>query len=135
MSTANGPLKSLAIFAVVSTVVILGGTYFPGPFTAEYEVKTAAHVACNDYINIVRFKRPDDRGWQRNFTALAGKAGVRLSEEQFDFKVVEGVELECHFRAKWRSQTDIILIGDILGIPPIKLIHDLDMVHKVRRKY
>lgn len=135
MHVANGPLKTILILAVVLVVVVLGGTYFPGPFSAEYEVKTAARIACNEMLRA----RQEPEAVQRakdKFVLKAGAASVRLAPEQYLFEMsTVGENYECHFVAKWRSTTEIFLVGYLFSIPPLQLVHHIDMVHKVLRKY
>jgi len=135
---AEGPLKKLIFILVVFVVVVLVGTWLE-PFAAEYEVKTAAKIACNDYMAMMRSNTPNaNRQWETRFVQSARRAGVALKNDQYDFQagnIADRQEITCRFIVAWRSVTPIILVGDVLGLPPMSLVHRLDYVHKVKRNF
>jgi len=133
---AEGPLKKLVFFLVALVVVIAVGTYLI-PFSAEYEVKTAAKVACNEYRMSARGGNADDRSWETKFVARARVAGVQLREDQYNFTLSNDFDdATCRIQIKWIDKTTAILIGDIVTeLPPLTILHSIDYVHRVKKKY
>ena len=133
---AEGPLKKLIFVVVAFVVVIAVGTYLI-PFAAEYEVKTAAKVACNDYRLVSRAGNVNDRSWEKKFLDRARVAGVQLRDDQYNFTLSTDLgDATCRIQIKWIDKTTAILIGDIVTeIPPLTLLHSIDYLHRVKKNY
>ncbi|HEY1099603.1 MAG TPA: hypothetical protein VGF99_11780 [Myxococcota bacterium] len=132
---AEGPLKKLLFIIVAFALVILVGTWLE-PFTAEYEVKTAGKIACNSILQNIRYNEPHRREWEATFVQKARVAGVMLTNEQYNFEPGTAYDdMTCHFVVAWRSTTPLIFIGDLFDLPPMKLLHRLDYVHKVKKNW
>ncbi len=135
---AEGPLKKLLVALGVFAVLVLVGTWLE-PFSAEYEVKTAAKIACNDFMAIKRSNTPNAPGtWEAKFLQQSRKAGVLLNSDQYDFQagdISNRQEIKCHFIIAWRSVTPLLLIGELFALPPMTLVHRLDYVHAVKRNF
>jgi hypothetical protein len=130
----EGPLKTLLLSLTALTLVVLVGS-FVGPFTTEYEVKTAARVACNEYRQAVR-SNSDTRDWEKTFINGARQAGVQLGPNQYSFELGNDYEYAtCKIRVKWFEQVPLFLIADATDIKPIKYLHDINYEHRVRKKY
>jgi hypothetical protein len=130
----EGPLKVLLLSLTALALIIVVGT-FVGPFATEYEVKTAARMACNEYRNAVR-ANSDTRSWETSFVAAARRAGVTLAHNQY--KLVLGNDYDyatCDIRVKWFEQVPVFLLADATDIKPIKYLHDINYTHRVRKKY
>jgi hypothetical protein len=131
-------LKKVVIFLVVLAAGVGIGTYL-GPWTAEYDVKTAAKLACNTLIKNAKYNLPDDGKWRSDFERKARTAGVKLTKEQYAFSVERLGNIgfdRCNFKAAWRSTTPWLFVSDFFdGVPPLTLVHRLDTKHDVRLAY
>ncbi len=125
------------IFVVLILVVVVGGGTCLQPWTTEYEVKTAAKIACNDYIRVV--KGYGDPKWAEGFVRRASIAGVKLKEGQyaFDFKDNPGASTHrCNYKIAWRSTTPWFGLSDFFpDIPPLRQVHRLDSFHELPKSF
>jgi len=132
---AEGPLKKLIVALVIFATVVVIGTYSE-PFSAEYEVKTAAKIACNTMVQDAKWTaQPGRNTWETTFVNKARGAGVTLTPEQYAFEIELGRnENVCKAAVAWRSSTELILVGFLLDLPPMKIVHRLDINHTVKSK-
>lgn len=132
---AEGPLKKLIFVLVAFAAVVVLGTYSE-PFSAEYEIKTAAKVACNTMVQDAKWKEEVRNTWEKPFVMKARTAGVTLTPEQYAFEITTGRnENVCKAAIAWRSSTPFILVGFLFDLPPMKIVHRLDINHTVKSKY
>ncbi len=130
----EGPLKTLLLLLTSLGLVIVVGTVV-GPFATEYEVKTAARVACNEYRSAVR-GNADTRSWETSFVSAAQRAGVTLGPNQHRFELGDDNEYAtCKIRVKWFEEVPVFLLADAIDLKPIKYLHDINYLHRVRKKY
>ena len=129
-------MKKLIMVLIAFVFVIAAGTWL-GPWTAEYEVKTAAKMSCNDRIK--EKQGFGDLKSDETFIKKANVAGVRLKPGQFAFSVEEKRNLglwSCHYKVAWKSSSAVFLIGDFLpDVPPLNLVHRLDAFHEIKSSY
>lgn len=130
----EGPLKTLLLLLATCVGIIAVATFLT-PFSTEYEIKTAAKVACNEYAQEVRYKYPT--GWEDKFLRRASVAGVKLGPSQYNFEVEEdNVSMICNAEIKYRTSTTAAFIGDIVTeIPPLVQIRHIKFRHSVAKKY
>ena len=126
--SAESNLSKLVVGTIILVVVVLGGTYLT-PWSAEYEVKTAARIACSHLITVAKYNDTKNP-WEENFIRKSNAAGVRLKKGQylFDMKEVknEGV-WRCHFKAAWRSSTPWMLVSAVFPeAPPLEYVNRID---------
>jgi hypothetical protein len=132
---AEGPLKTLIIVLVLGAVA-LGLYTLSGPYSAEYEVKTAAKVVCNTIIQNHKYNKPDLNNWEQTFVTRARVAGVTLKPGQYAFEVKkDGENWECAIQVAWRSTTMVPFLSDYFTIEPLNIVHRIDYTHKVKRSY
>ena len=129
-------MKKIILILVVAALVIAAATYL-GPWATEYEVKTAARIACND---LILEKRTGSTGKAlEGFVRKSSTAGVKLKEGQYAFSLEEskGERLwRCHYKVAYKSSTPVFLIADFFtDVPPFTLVHRIDAVHEVRSTY
>ena len=130
----EGPLKTLLLSLTALALVILVGTFI-GPLLTEYEVKTAARIACNDYRKELRAGE-DKHEWEKTFVGAARRAAVQLQSNQYDFELGGDSEVHtCRIRVKWFENVPVFLLSDATDIKPIKYLHSIDYTHSVKRKY
>jgi hypothetical protein len=135
VSAAEGPLKTVVFLLVVFAAVVVLGTYSE-PFAAEYEVKTAAKIACNTMVRDPNRQDPSRNIWEKPFLLKARTAGVTLTPEQYAFDLtMNRNENVCKAAIAWRSSTEFILVGFLFEMPPMKIVHRLDINHTVKAKY
>jgi hypothetical protein len=113
----------LCIGAVLMVVIVT----FQEPYFKAYQIKLIARTTCQDFTNEVKSKSPEN---QREAAArfpreVAANAGVKITKDQFQFesKPTAGVEWECICRGKVTMETSWFLVGDILGLEPVKTTH------------
>jgi hypothetical protein len=130
----EGPLKTLLLLIAACVGIITAATFLT-PFGTEYEIKTAAKVACNEYAQEVRYKTP--MGWEAKFLRRASAAGVKLEPSQYKFEVEQdNVAMICNAEIKYRTSTTAAFIGDIVTeIPPLVQIRHIKFRHSVAKKY
>jgi hypothetical protein len=132
---AEGPLKTLIILLAVFALFIVLGTYSE-PFSSEYEVKTAAKIACNTMVRDPNRQDPSRNIWEKPFVQKARAAGVTLTPEQYAFDLsMNRNENICKAAIAWRSSTPYILVGFVLDLPPMNIVHRLDINHTVKARY
>lgn len=132
---AEGPLKTLIILLVLG-VVALGFYTLSIPYSVEYEVKTAAKVACNTIIQNHKHNQPHTNNWEQTFVKRAQVAGVTLKPAQYAFEVKkDGENWECAIQVAWRSVTMVPFLSDYFTIEPLKIVHRIDYTHRVKRAY
>jgi hypothetical protein len=132
---AEGPLKNIIIILIVAVVALAAITYSE-PFGTEYEVKTAAKVACNQLVQDHIYKTPEKRSWEQPFLQRTRAAGVQLKKEQYSFVATLTKQMNtCHAQIAWRSVTPVAFIGDILGLPPLVIVHRINMKHEVKANW
>jgi hypothetical protein len=131
---AEGPLKKLIVALVIFVAVVVLGTYSE-PFAAEYEIKTAVKIACNTMVQDAKWGQAGRNTWEAPFVNKARSAGVTLTPEQYAFEVELGRnENVCKAAIAWRSSTEYILVGFLFDMPPMKIVHRLDINHTVKSK-
>jgi hypothetical protein len=132
---AEGPLKTLIII-LVAAAVALGLYTLWGPYAVEYEVKTAAKIACNAIIQNQKHNQPGSTTWEQTFVTRARVAGVVLKPGQYAFEVKkDGENWECAMQVAWRSTTMVPFLSDYFTIKPLQIVHRIDYTHKVKRSY
>lgn len=125
-------VKKLVAALIFLVLIILVGTWLT-PWTAEYEVKTAAKTACNEVIKTK--KGYGDPKWTERFVRQSSTAGVKLKEGQFAFsaEILPNINKgRCHFKVAWKSVTPWLGVSDFFDdVPPLTMIHRLDAVHEI----
>ncbi|MDP2344796.1 MAG: hypothetical protein Q8O67_27865 [Deltaproteobacteria bacterium] len=137
MNVAEGNLAKLIIALIIAAVVVVGGTVVT-PWSAEYEVKTAAKIACSALIIVKKFKDKDNT-WEQTFIKKAQGAGVQLKKGQylFDMQEVKNEGLwRCRFKAAWRSTTPwLALSGVFPEMPPLVYVNRIDKTFDIMNSY
>ena len=132
---AEGPLKTLVIL-LVAAAVALGLYTLWEPYSVEYEVKTAAKIACNTIIQNQKHNQAGSTIWEQTFLTRARSVGVILKPGQYAFDVKkDGEHWACDMQVAWRSTTTVPLLSDFFTIEPIQIVHRIDYLHKIKRAY
>ena len=129
-------MKKLGAVIALFAVVVLVMTWLT-PWTASYEVKTAAKTACNEVIK--QKKGYGDDKWAEVFMRKATAAGVKLKPGQFAFSAELLPNLginRCHYKIAWKSVTPWVILSDLFDdLPPLTLIYRIDDVHEVNQSF
>jgi hypothetical protein len=137
MNFAEGNISKLVIGTILTAVVVVVGTWIT-PWSAEYEVKTAARLACAQLIIVSKYKDPNNP-WEESFIRKSMAAGIRLKKGQylFDIKEVKNEGLwRCHFKAAWRSSTPWMLLSAVFPeVPPLEYVNRIDKNFDIKNSY
>ena len=138
MNVAESNLSRLAI-ALVVTVVVVGVGTFLTPWSAEYEVKTFARIACNDLIKLRKYKLDDKGAWEQQFVRKCIGAGVKLKPNQYAFEVKdvsnEGL-WRCRVKVAWRSSTPWLALSAVFPeAPPLEYVNRVDKTYDVMNSF
>ena len=133
---AAGPWGKLFWF-LLGVLLLIGVLTYLEPWTAQYEVKMAAKIACN---TAAKGRVPmAGSQWEKDFVNAARRAGVKLTPRQYLFEVKRDPQNQlwrCRAQVAWKSVTSPAIIGDVLQeVPPLTLTHRLDFEHEVRDHY
>ncbi len=137
---AEGNLAKV-IYAVVIFVVVVAVGTFMKPWLDEYEVKTAARIACNEIIKGTRYKLPEQvKNAENTFERKALMAGVHLKTGQsyvFEVSDISNEDLwRCHFKAAWKSSTPLLIVSALYPeAPPIQRVHRLDNTYDTKNSF
>lgn len=129
-------MKKIFYFLLGLVAVILVASFLP-PFTQGYEIKTAARLACNDFIKQARYKTTGDPAVK--FLDAARRAGVKLDPKQFSFAVEEKRQDNawvCHFRVRYPTRVEWAFIGQVFQELPQPIWgRDIALDHSVSNTY
>lgn len=136
---AESNLKKL-FFALLFFAGVIGAASFYPQFAQGYEIKTACRLTCNDLINVTRFgQAPGAKPPTDDFINKARRAGVKLTDRQYSFKLEErrqDAAWACKARVEYPVVVQWAFIGDIFTeIPPFKMKKVVAVEHKVSNNY